>query len=118
MVHEPCRCGGMVPWQHGENQPMQAQTKTAVAAIIAADASIDKETAAAALRLLSGEKEKPIGRVMRTKEVARLFGVTTVTLRDWARNGVLVPVYGPGKKLRMGYTEESVRAVIAQRGGK
>jgi DNA-binding transcriptional MerR regulator len=43
-------------------------------------------------------------------EAARLFHVTTKTLRGWAKAGALVPVYGKNK-LRIGYTEASVRAL-------
>lgn len=92
---------------------MQGSTKTAIAAILAADASIPKETAAAALRLLSGEDERPLGRILRSTEAARLCGVTTKTLRNWCKAGVLVPVKMPGNKLKTGYTEASVRAVLA-----
>ncbi len=95
---------------------MQNSTKTAVSAILAADASITKETAQRALSILAGnEVSRPVGRVLRTTEVAKLCGVTTKTLRLWAANGILVPVFGPGRKLRTGYTEESVRAIIEGR---
>ena len=95
---------------------MQTTTKTALTAILAADASIPKEAAQRALSILAGnEAPRPVGRVLRTTEVAKLFNVTTKTLRLWAENGILVPVFGPGRKLRTGYTEESVRAVIEGR---
>lgn len=95
---------------------MNQTTKTAITAIIAADASIPKEAAQRALSILAGnEAPRPVGRVLRTTEVAKLCGVTTKTLRLWAANGILVPVFGPGRKLRTGYTEESVRAIIEGR---
>ena len=93
---------------------MTPTTKTALAAIIAADATIPEETAKAALKLLDGKpEEKPLGRILRTTEAARLCGVTTKTLREWAKAGALVSVYAGGNKLRTGYTEASVRALIA-----
>ena len=96
---------------------MTKNTRTALAAILAADGTIPQETADAALKVLDGKSNAAgeLGRVIRTTEAARLCGVTTKTLRNWCAAGVLVPVYGPGKKLRAGYTAESVRALIAGR---
>lgn len=94
---------------------MQSTTKTAIAALLAADATVPKVAAAAALRLLNGEESRPVGRLLKTKDVARMLGVTTKTLRAWASAGAIRPVYAPGRKLRAGYTEESVRAFIEGR---
>ena len=86
-------------------------TRTAITAILAADASVSKETASRAISVLNGEETpRPIGRVIRTMEAASIFHVTTKTLRAWAKAGALVPVYGKNK-LRIGYTEASVRAL-------
>jgi len=93
---------------------MKPTTKTALAALCAADDTISEERAKAALRLLDGdETARPFQRVIRTTEVARLFGVTTKTLREWAKAGALVSVYAGKNKLRTGYTEASVRALLA-----
>lgn len=98
---------------------MQTQTKTALAAIIAADASIPKESAVRALAVLDGaEVPRPMGRLLKTTEAARILHVTTKTLRGWSKSGALVPVYVPGAKLRSGYTEESVRALLAGRAAR
>ena len=95
---------------------MQSNTRTAIAAILAADASIPKETANRALAILDGaDVPRPMGRVIRTTEAARILGVTTKTARAYAAAGALVSVYGPGNKLRTGYTEESVRALAEGR---
>ena len=96
---------------------MQNSTRTALAAIIAADATIPKETAESALKLLDGGNDgpAPLGRVVRTAEACKLFGVTTKSLRLWALAGRLVPVYGGQNRRRVGYTEESVRAILAGR---
>lgn len=91
---------------------MQSTTQAAIAALLAADATVPKDTADAALRLLNGEESRPVGRLLKTKDVARVLNVTTKTLRAWAEAGALVPVYAPGRKLRAGYTEASVRAFI------
>ena len=112
---------------------MTSNTKTALTAILAADGTIPAELAGFALKMLGmggtlspedsaailkrmqGKGGGELDRVIRTTEAARLCGVTTKTLRNWCAAGVLVPVYGPGKKLRAGYTAESVRALIAGR---
>lgn len=94
----------------GEENNMNTQTETATRALWAADSTIPRERAEAAIRLAKGEEAKPLPRVVRTMEAARLFHVTTKTLRAWAKAGALVPVYGKNK-LRIGYTEASVRAL-------
>ena len=93
---------------------MTNNTRTALAAILAADGTITKAAALAALNLLDGKGNPAaeVGAVIRTKEAVRIFGgVTTKTLREWAARGRLVPVYG-SKSRRIGYTAESVRALI------
>ena len=91
---------------------MRESTKTALSAILAADESIPNEAAKRAMAILEGgETPRPLGRVIRTTEAARLLGVTTKTLRNWTKGGALVPVYAGGNKLRTGYTEASVRAL-------
>ena len=95
--------------KRGRNR-MTPQTETATRALWAADPTIPRERAEAAIRLAKGEESQPLPRIVRTKEAARLFHVTTKTLRAWAKAGALVPVYGKNK-LRIGYTEASVRAL-------
>ncbi len=96
---------------------MQATTKTAISALLAADGTVDKKAAKHALAILDGgDTPRPMGRILRTTEAARLCGVTTKTLRAWAKAGALVPVYAGDNKLRTGYTEESVRAVLSGNG--
>ena len=89
---------------------MNTQTETATRALWAADSTIPRERAEAAIRLVKGEEAAPLPRIVRTKEAARLLGVTTKTLRAWAARGALVPIYGKNR-LRIGYTEASVRAL-------
>ena len=93
---------------------MKETTKTAIAAILDADGTVANATLKAIRRLLNGDEERePMGRVIHPKEAASICGVTTKTIRDWTKNGGLVPVYGPNKKRVTGYTEESVRALVA-----
>ncbi len=89
---------------------MTPQTESATRALLATDPTIPRERAESAIRLLRGDDAKPLPRIVRTTEAARLFHVTTKTLRAWAKAGALVPVYG-ANKLRIGYTEASVRAL-------
>ena len=97
---------------------MLKPTETALRAMMGTDASITKEQADNAIKALSGKTDPaPIGRLFKTTETARLCGVTTKTLRSWARAGLLVPVYGSGRKQRVGYTEASVRAFLEGRSG-
>ena len=92
---------------------MQDTTRTALTAILAADPTVSRPAATRALSILDGaDAPHPMGRILRTTEAARLCGVTTKTLRAWSKAGVLVPVYAGQNKLRTGYTEASVRAVL------
>lgn len=100
-----------------EKSNMTKNTRTALTAILAADGTITQEAAAAALKVLDGKGSPAVavGAVIRTPEAARLLGgVTTKTLRAWAADGRLVPVYGSNTR-RIGYTAESVRALIEGR---
>ena len=97
---------------------MNQTTRTIIDAALAADASVPKKLAAQAIQLLDGNNDDtaPLGRVVRTHEACERFGVTSKTLRLWALQGMLVPVYGGQTKRRTGYTEASVRAILAGRG--
>ncbi|MBR1836255.1 MAG: MerR family transcriptional regulator [Kiritimatiellae bacterium] len=99
---------------------MTKNTRTALTAILAGDATIPQEIAAEAMKVLDGRTNIAFetGRVVRTDETARLLGgVTTKTLREWAKRGRLSPVYGSEGR-RIGYTADSVRALIEGRAGK
>ena len=98
---------------------MTKNTRTILAATFAADGTITQEQADAALKVLEGRAGPvEVGAVVRTSEAARLLGgVTTKTLRLWAKRGRLVPVYGSNTR-RIGYTAASVRALIEGRAGR
>lgn len=100
---------------------MTKNTRTILAATFAADGTITQEQADAALKVLAGKGNAAgavVDSVVRTKEAARLLGgVTTKTLRLWAKRGRLVPVYA-ADKCRIGYTAESVNALIEGRAGR
>jgi hypothetical protein len=83
------------------------------------DASIGRARTDAAFAVLDGKAEAvaadanrdELGRVVRTPEAQRVLGgVSSKTLRLWAARGQLVPVYGSSR--RIGYTAESVRALM------
>ena len=93
---------------------MLQSTRNIIRAALDADATVPETTTAKALCLLDGtEQPPPLGRVIRTAEARRLLGVTSKTLRLWALRGALVPVFGGQTKRRTGYTEASVRAILA-----
>lgn len=99
---------------------MTKNTRTALAAILAADATIPAQLAERALKLLDGKADTPPPepRVIRTPEACRLVGVHKKTLRNWADAGLLVPCYGANPKQRIGYTAASVHAILAGRSAK
>lgn len=46
----------------------------------------------------------------KTKEFAKLINVTTQTLRNWEKNGKLIPIKLPSGQRR--YTDEHLKIVI------
>ena len=96
---------------------MTKATRTAIAAILSADLTITKADADAGLKRLAGKADTPPpeARVIRTKDACRLIGCHKKTLRNWAAAGLLVPCYGANQKQRIGYTSESVQAILAGR---
>ncbi len=98
---------------------MKQTTKAIVQAALAADDSIRCECAEAALRLLASNKAEAapadVGQVLKASDVAKRLCVTTRTVRDFARRGLLRPVFGGGRK-RLGFLAEDVRAFLATRG--
>ena len=96
---------------------MTGNTRTALAAILAADGTITRADADAVLKRLDGKADAPPpeARVIRTKDACRLIGVHKKTLRKWADAGLLVPCYGANPRQRIGYTSDSVNALLAGR---
>lgn len=91
---------------------MNAITKAA----IEADESIPHAQRDAALAALSGPPPaKPLDRVLKAREAARLLGVTTRTIRNWSAAGWLRPVYVGGGGPAIGYALSSVTAIIEGR---
>ena len=104
---------------------MMKSTKDAVRAICAADLSITATQIKAALVELDGEGIRevvgePPPRAYTREQVAALLGVNRRTVTNYARRGLLVPIYsGAGGKRAQSYTGESVAALLAgATGGK
>ena len=109
----------MPPRRCAENENMTQTTKTIVQAALASDGTIPAEVASAALRVLAENKADAaapgdVGQVLRASEVAKRLAVTTRTVRDFARRGLLRPVKGSGQK-RLGFLAEDVRAFMEGR---
>ena len=98
---------------------MEKTTRAIIDAALAADRTVHRPDAERALRLLDGNESEAasLGRVVRIPEACSRLGVTSKTLRLWSAQGALVPVYGAQRRRRVGYTEASVRAVLAGKGG-
>lgn len=96
---------------------MTETTSKVLTAILAADSTIPRQRADAAMRTLRGEADaqQPEPRVVRTPEASRILGVHKKTLRAWADRGVLTPCFGANPRQRIGYTADSVRAILAGR---
>lgn len=94
-------------------------TKDAVKAICAADPSINIAQIKAALAELDGDgvremQGEPPPRAYSRAQVAALLGVSTRTVTQYARRGLLTPLCtgGTGKRARS-YTGESVTALLS-----
>jgi hypothetical protein len=98
---------------------MLKSTCDAVKAICAADPSITAAQVKAALAELDGEGIRevvgePPPRAYSREQVAALLGVNRRTVTNYARRGLLVPIYsGAGGKRAQAYTGESVAALLS-----
>ena len=98
---------------------MLKSTQDAIKAICAADPSINAAQVKAALAELSGEgiremQGEPPPRAYSRKQVSALLNVSTRTITQYARRGLLRPIYsGAGGKRAQFYTGESVTALLS-----
>ena len=94
-------------------------TKDAVKAICAADPSINAGQLKAALAELDGEgvremRGEPPPRAFSVAQVAELTGKSRRTISQYARRGLLTPIYsGATGKRAQAYTGESVAALLS-----
>lgn len=91
---------------------MRESTETAVAAILASDNTVDTQAAAAALRMLKGERTPEDDRPMRRRDVAALFGVSPVTVTTWARLGYLDKIVCGKHGRAVAYSRKSVYKLL------
>lgn len=103
---------------------MLKSTQDAIRAICAADPSINAAQIKAALAELSGEgvremQGEPPPRAYSRAQVAALLGVSTRTITQYARRGLLVPLFtgGTGKRAQS-YTGDSVAALLSGKATK
>ncbi len=94
-------------------------TMEIVKAACAADPTINAAQTKGALAELNGEGTREMqgetpSRIFSREQVATLMGVNRKTVTDYARRGLLVPVYsGAGGLRAQGYTGESVNALLS-----
>ena len=94
-------------------------TRKAVEAILAADPSITRGQAKAALDALTGRTaaglavDAPTDRSLTRRQAAEILGVKPHTVSDYARKGLIKAFrFGEKGKLASGYSAESVRALL------
>ena len=98
-------------------------TRKAVEAILAADPSITKGQAKAALDVLTGRTaaglavDAPTDRALTRRQVAEILGVKPHTVSDYARDGKIKAFrFGDKGKRAAGYSAESVKRFMARSG--
>ena len=93
---------------------MLSSTKTAIGAILATDPTITTEQRKKILSALDRDGETDATpRGYRPREVARMLGVTPRTVRQYAKRGLLTPLYVGGAKERCSlYSSTSVKALL------
>ncbi len=98
---------------------MLKQTEDAIRAICATDPTITHTQIKAALAELSGNglremRGEPPPRAYTVAQTSALTGKSRRTLCDYARRGLLTPIYSGAKGARaQGYTGESVAALLS-----
>lgn len=100
---------------------MLKSTRDAVKAICAADPSVNAAQIKAALAELDGEgiremQGEPPLRAYSRKQVAALLGVNPKAVSNYARRGLLTPIYSGARcKRAQAFTGESVQALLEGR---
>lgn len=98
------------------------RTKVLMKVLLDTDVMIDVEQKRLIMEVLEGRMPQAassmqIPRVIHRREVMDRLGVCSRTVDNLLARQVLMPVYGIGKKV-IGYTEESVRAMVEARHGE
>lgn len=104
---------------------MLDSTKTAVRAICSTDPSVTKAQIDAALDALAGNTAAGISvatltdRVVNRRQAAEILGVRLHTVSDYCRRGWIRPIrLGAKGKLAVGYSLESIRALVEGRAAR
>ena len=103
-----------------KDNAMNGNTKKLLRSAFAMDESILPERVEAVFRILEGREKSAraeVPRVYKAAAVGKLLGVTSRTVRNLEKRGVLAAVRFPGSARAIGYTEASVRA-LAEGTGK
>ena len=104
---------------------MLDSTKTAIRAIAQADPSVTKAQIDAALDALAGNTAAgiavsvPTDRVVNRRQAAELLNCRPHTISDYVRRGLIRPIRaGKMGKLSLGYSLESIRALMEGRAAR
>lgn len=94
---------------------MLPSTKTAVAAILGTDPTINKSERASLLNSLELKNQqndrKPI-RILKRQDVAAITGRSVRTVDYWRAAGLIKPVKLPGKSRALGFRAQDVEALL------
>ena len=98
---------------------MLTTTEKAIAAIAAADPSIDRARLREGLRVIAGEISAAVpgcadDRAISRAEAAQILGCSLTMISQYARRGLIRPVrLGATGARAMGYSKQSVMALLA-----
>ena len=97
---------------------MLTTTEKAIEAIAATDPSIDRARLREGLRVIAGDVQTVPGcdndRAISRAEAAQILGCSLAAISQYARRGVIRAIrLGATGARAMGYSEKSVRAVLA-----
>jgi len=98
---------------------MHATTKTAIAAIVAADDSLTGDERRAIVARLNESADKPrlpVDRILSIPDTAGLFNRSSRTVKAWAQAGILQRVILPGRKRACGFRQSDIERLIAGKG--
>ena len=93
---------------------MLTTTKAAIKAILATDQTIAQADIPAIMAALDG-RDATLPRFLRPREAAKALGVTTTRVAQIARAGGLTRIQPSGQKRPIGYTFESINALLSGR---
>jgi len=93
---------------------MTRETESVIAHICAADATIKKEDALAALSILRGDGQavEPCDVPLTRGEAAKLLRVSRVTVTAWAKRGIIRRMEIAGRRKAVGYSRRSILAIL------